>query len=130
MEDTCIDDEMNQPLLLCEECHTPLPFILTGYRPTMSIKNTICSLFTCHNETCNIWTHLIPFFISVGLIIVEYSNTIRPIYDTYVIVTYCVCMAFCFFTSTLYHLICNNKEWGEVFLKLDYISILVLIWGV
>jgi hypothetical protein len=37
------------------------PFIFHGYRIHHSIKHCVFSIFTLHNETLNIWTHLIPF---------------------------------------------------------------------
>ena len=37
------------------------PFILTGYRrPRSSFRYCIASTFRWHNETLNIWTHLVP----------------------------------------------------------------------
>ncbi|KAK8962771.1 hypothetical protein KSP40_PGU011326 [Platanthera guangdongensis] len=38
-------------------------FILDHYRSEWPLKQTICSVFSLHNETLNIWTHLIGFFI-------------------------------------------------------------------
>lgn len=37
-----------------------------SYRPTMSAWDTLKSLFNLHNETGNVWTHLIGFLIFVG----------------------------------------------------------------
>lgn len=45
--------------------HThPLPaqdneFILTGYRGELGFKDTLLSVWALHNETGNIWTHLL-----------------------------------------------------------------------
>lgn len=43
-------------------------FILTGYRFYSSRRACLRSVFAVHNETCNIWTHIIGliFFIGVG----------------------------------------------------------------
>ena len=38
------------------------PFVLHGYRIHHSLKDCLSSMFTFHNETLNIWTHLVPFF--------------------------------------------------------------------
>ena len=46
-------------------------YIISGYRMNYSFSQTLLSLFSIHNETINIWTHLIPVFINIGLI---YSN--------------------------------------------------------
>lgn len=42
-------------------------FIHSYYRPNLGVKNTLLSLFNLHNETGNIWTHLIGFALFVGL---------------------------------------------------------------
>ncbi|CAM6083197.1 unnamed protein product [Calypogeia fissa] len=42
-------------------------FILKYYRSDWPLKETLCSLFSIHNETLNIWTHLVGFLIFLGL---------------------------------------------------------------
>jgi len=37
------------------------PFILNGYRIHHEIRDCFLSVFKLHNETLNIWTHLLPF---------------------------------------------------------------------
>ncbi|KAI5067400.1 hypothetical protein GOP47_0017928 [Adiantum capillus-veneris] len=44
-------------------------FILAHYRANWPLKQTLWSIFTIHNETLNIWTHLIGFIIFLGLTI-------------------------------------------------------------
>ena len=44
-------------------------YILTGYRVNFTIKDSFKSIFTLHNETLNIWTHVAGFFIFLGLFI-------------------------------------------------------------
>jgi len=34
-------------------------FIISGYRHRWSMKETVVSLFQLHNETFNVWTHLL-----------------------------------------------------------------------
>jgi len=36
------------------------PYVLTGYRPVMTFWPTLRTLFQWHNETLNIYTHLLP----------------------------------------------------------------------
>ena len=67
------------------EDYMKIDFILTGYRvnyhkPTDILK----SLFLKHNETLNVWTHLIGFilFIVLGYILVDkYSSYYQKIYS-------------------------------------------------
>lgn len=42
------------------------PFILNGYRIHHEIKDCFLSVFKLHNETLNIWTHMLPF---IGFIV-------------------------------------------------------------
>ncbi|XP_020677049.1 heptahelical transmembrane protein 4-like [Dendrobium catenatum] len=42
-------------------------FIVSHYRSEWPLKQTILSIFSVHNETLNIWTHLIGFFIFLML---------------------------------------------------------------
>ncbi|KAL0907104.1 hypothetical protein M5K25_025647 [Dendrobium thyrsiflorum] len=51
-------------------------FILNYYRSEWPLKETILSIFSIHNETLNIWTHLIGFFIFV--ILTGYAASIFP----------------------------------------------------
>eukprot|EP00250_Pteridium_aquilinum_P015573 c22651_g1_i1 orf=2-562(-) len=44
-------------------------FIVAHYRADWPLKQTLLSMFTIHNETLNIWTHLIGFIIFLGLTI-------------------------------------------------------------
>nr|XP_043621941.1 heptahelical transmembrane protein 2 [Erigeron canadensis] len=44
-------------------------YILDYYRCEWPLKDVICSVFSWHNETLNIWTHLVGFFIFVSLTI-------------------------------------------------------------
>ncbi|GAB5360972.1 hypothetical protein AAMO2058_000674400 [Amorphochlora amoebiformis] len=55
---------------LCTSAEAPewmrRPFILRGYRVRFSFRLLATSIFYCHNETGNIWTHLLPatFFLA------------------------------------------------------------------
>ncbi|XP_010268485.1 PREDICTED: heptahelical transmembrane protein 2 [Nelumbo nucifera] len=46
-------------------------FILDHYRCEWPIKDTFLSIFSWHNETLNVWTHLGGFLIFVGLSLME-----------------------------------------------------------
>jgi predicted membrane channel-forming protein YqfA (hemolysin III family) len=43
------------------------PFILTGYRAKTTFLGCLKSLLVLHNETINIWSHLLGFLFFVGL---------------------------------------------------------------
>ncbi|KAH0449892.1 hypothetical protein IEQ34_020584 [Dendrobium chrysotoxum] len=44
-------------------------YILGYYRSEWPLKQTLFSIFTIHNETLNVWTHLIGFFLFLALTI-------------------------------------------------------------
>ena len=50
------------------------PFIVHGYRIHHNITDCFFSLFTFHNETLNIWSHLIPFIISSIILVYLISS--------------------------------------------------------
>ena len=43
--------------------------ITGGYRQRLDYKECICSIFWLHNETVNIWTHLLGFFFFFSLML-------------------------------------------------------------
>ena len=43
--------------------------ILSGYRVNFTVKDSLLSLFTLHNESINIWTHVAGFLLFLGLLI-------------------------------------------------------------
>ncbi|XP_078177575.1 heptahelical transmembrane protein ADIPOR3-like isoform X2 [Carex rostrata] len=51
-------------------------YILRYYRSEWPIRQTLLSIFTIHNETLNVWTHLIGFFLFLALTI--YTATQVP----------------------------------------------------
>ncbi|KAL3675161.1 hypothetical protein R1sor_025109 [Riccia sorocarpa] len=51
-------------------------FILKHYRSEWPLRASLASIFTIHNETLNIWTHLVGFFVFMGLTI--YTAMMMP----------------------------------------------------
>ncbi|PKA49809.1 hypothetical protein AXF42_Ash004351 [Apostasia shenzhenica] len=52
-------------------------FVQNYYRSEWPLKHTILSIFSIHNETLNIWTHLIGFFIF--LLLTAYAASLFPV---------------------------------------------------
>ncbi|KAJ0961411.1 hypothetical protein J5N97_000366 [Dioscorea zingiberensis] len=119
-------------------------FILSSYRSEWPWKQTILSLFSIHNETLNIWTHLIGFLFFLGLsactamifplwshsqvlsntnLLSLYESTARwPFY------AYLFGVMFCLFTSSVCHLLsCHSEHCAYTMLRLDYTGISTLI---
>ncbi|XP_022863361.1 heptahelical transmembrane protein 4-like [Olea europaea var. sylvestris] len=50
-------------------------YILRHYRSEWPLKQTLLSIFTIHNETLNVWTHLLGFFLFLCLTIYTAMNS-------------------------------------------------------
>jgi adiponectin receptor len=111
-------------------------YITSGYRPqSNSYAKSWKSLLYIHNETVNIYTHLVGaaifFFASYFL-----YNELEPRYETaskedvYVFSCFFAGAVACLGMSGTYHTIQNHSHevavWGN---KLDYLGIVFLIWG-
>ncbi|KAK1759180.1 hemolysin-III related-domain-containing protein [Echria macrotheca] len=111
-------------------------FIVRGYRATSnSYRASLGSLGYLHNESVNIWTHLLGalVFSSAGLFL---YFSVAPRYasasDSDVLVFACFFAGafLCLGMSAAYHTLCNHSpevaRWGN---KLDYTGIVFLIVG-
>lgn len=115
-------------------------FITTGYRPTSnSYQRSLASIFSVHNESVNIWTHLLGaiVFVSAGITALSlFEAVIAPRYATATATDVLVMGCFfagaflCLGMSATYHALCNHSpgvaKWGN---KLDYSGIVFLIMG-
>ncbi|KAK8045041.1 hypothetical protein PG993_005065 [Apiospora rasikravindrae] len=111
-------------------------YILSGYRPTSeSTWLSVASLSYLHNQTINAYSHLIGALIFVSLPYYFYEYVYKhqlhaEAVDLIVVSTYCIGVAVCFAFSTAFHVNWNNsKELTALCNKLDYLGILVLMWG-
>ncbi|KAH9877118.1 hypothetical protein IAQ61_002481 [Plenodomus lingam] len=111
-------------------------YIHSGYRPqSSSFYKSFSSLSYLHNETVNIYTHLIGALLALFASGILYS-VLAPRYesatreDVYVFACYFAGAVVCLGMSATYHTIQNHSHevavWGN---KLDYLGIVALIWG-
>jgi adiponectin receptor len=111
-------------------------YITSGYRtPSGSFQKCLGSLKHIHNETVNVYSHLLGGFLFLGLFFYVLWKISRQ-YTTIRRVDYIVFMAFfvgiitCFFLSALFHTIANHSEIVAARgVQLDYVGIVLLIWG-
>jgi adiponectin receptor len=108
-------------------------YIHDGYRADYSFSQTLLSLFTLHNETMNIWSHLIGF---ICVLIAAFSLTIEfqldevPILERILMGVYLTSAAMCMLLSTIYHWFgCLSKDHYFALLSLDLTGIAGLIAG-
>ncbi|GIK06178.1 hypothetical protein Aspvir_001822 [Aspergillus viridinutans] len=114
----------------------PNPFILSGYRPeSRSYYSCLASWLYCHNETGNIYSHLIPgiLLLSSQGILYEYIRTKHENlsnFDWSIVSLQLLTASICLLTSTTYHtLLSHSAAVAHRWLQLDYIGIIALILG-
>ncbi|KAI2623832.1 HlyIII-domain-containing protein [Hypomontagnella submonticulosa] len=110
-------------------------FILTGYRrASFSYINSTKSIFAIHNETANIWSHLLGavFF---GSMLYQYfelgmrSKEIRT-QDIIALNVYNFSVTVCFVLSTIFHTFSDHSQEMHKFgNELDHLGIVLVMWG-
>ncbi len=111
-------------------------YIHSGYRrASNSYLTSLRSLTYLHNESVNIWSHLLGAIISLFVAVALYGS-LAPRYETASQADVCAFSCFflgaagCLGMSATYHAISNHSpsvaSWGN---KLDYVGIVLLIWG-
>jgi adiponectin receptor len=113
------------------------PFILNYYRKTnQSIKYYIYSIFKIHNETFNIWTHILASFLFLSFLIFNVSyppyRTKIDKYITQAIVFYSniISSFLCFTFSYIMHIFYPiNETICFKLMILDYMGIFINITG-
>lgn len=110
------------------------PFILSGYRPeSNSVGACLASWTYLHNESCNIYSHLIP---AVGALLAQgflyqhvrtkYENLTST--DWSILSLQLLTALICLTTSALYHtLMSHSVQVAHRWLLNDYIGIITLI---
>ncbi|KAK8911391.1 hypothetical protein QC760_000427 [Botrytis cinerea] len=112
-------------------------FIETGYRAASnSLRECFASWGYLHNETINIWSHLIGAALFVALPVYLYKAEIPPRYavatkeDIVVCGMYFLGVAICFCLSALYHTVMNHSQQMDTFgAQLDFQGVILLMWG-
>lgn len=106
-------------------------YLLKGYRTSATFWDCVDSLFFRHNETFNIWSHLIGAAIYLYLVLhinVFHEWAHDALEHRVVFSLFLGSAAMCCIFSTTYHTFgCMNQRVFRVLLKLDYIGISLLI---
>uniref|UniRef100_A0AC35TP60 HlyIII-domain-containing protein n=1 Tax=Rhabditophanes sp. KR3021 TaxID=114890 RepID=A0AC35TP60_9BILA len=108
-------------------------FIKHGYRaPAESLKQVCLSLIQFHNESINVWTHIVG---SLSFIAMAVWFMTRPFVDVpgtskLIFLPFFVGATLCMGCSAAFHLVFfKSKAVGAFFAKLDYSGIALLIIG-
>ena len=109
-------------------------FVDHGYRSSHSFYDAVMSLFTMHNETMNIWSHLIGFAcVVIGGILTTlelFSSTDKSTLEFLAFETYLLCAAICLLMSSIYHwFCCLSVDCHDWLLKLDLTGVGLLVSG-
>ncbi|KAK0391629.1 hypothetical protein NLU13_1128 [Sarocladium strictum] len=112
-------------------------YIHTGYRaPSKSLVRSVKSILAIHNETINIWSHVLGCLLFLAIPIYVFTTEIPPRYkvatteDIIVCTTYFIGVAICFFLSAVYHTVSNHSsQWHFFTVQLDYLGILILMYS-
>ncbi|CAL1531561.1 unnamed protein product [Lymnaea stagnalis] len=90
------------------------PYVVHGYRSLLPFSMCMKSLLFWTNETLNIWTHFLGFFIF--LLLVLYDNIVYlpslggSLSDHIILTIGLMCFMFCMLCSTGFHIFCCHSE--------------------
>eukprot|EP00835_Amoeboradix_gromovi_P000263 NODE_9_length_47730_cov_0.323718.p14 type:complete len:298 gc:universal NODE_9_length_47730_cov_0.323718:19809-18916(-) len=106
-------------------------YILDGYRISKNFKESWRSLTYLHNETGNIYIHILATLIfSYILYDIWIWDTEFDLMDKLMFSVFCICSIKCFLCSTLFHLHCNQCiKTHNFFACLDYSGISFMVMG-
>lgn len=97
-------------------------------RPTYSYITCTRSIFQLHNETVNIWTHLIGGLYFAHLCLQLITSTILTSSDRFIIGMFLLSATLCHIMSTIYHIYnCHSEHISRVCSRMDYCGIIALI---
>ncbi|EFJ24378.1 hypothetical protein SELMODRAFT_79950 [Selaginella moellendorffii] len=112
-------------------------YILKYYRADWPLKHTLLSIFSVHNETLNIWTHLVGFAIFLALTIYAAVNDesiaagvpVAPAeFARWPFFVFLLGAMTCLLTSSTSHLLsCHSRSVSSLMWRLDYAGIAVMI---
>lgn len=110
------------------------PYIEYGYRKTKSIRDTFYTLFSFHNETMNIWSHLIGFFcvLVAGYHVISemVDKDEHHIFEIIAFEAFIFCAALCLLMSAIYHWFgCISEAYHNCLLRMDVTGIGLLVSG-
>ena len=100
-------------------------YIETGYRErTSSLWNCITSLFRIHNESFNIWSHLVAslYYVYNTLYIYNSDSNNRQVQ-----LLHSSTLSVCFMLSASYHLLCNMPSYFKIALIFDVTGVLCMM---
>ena len=112
--------------------HVRSEFVLYAYRPTCtSLRPAVLTLFRLHNETLNIWSHLLGAAWVCAMLLETLSMAVTDEGQRLATVVFLLSALFCTVASSLYHLlggILSQRTYRALY-QLDINGISVVIAG-
>lgn len=108
------------------------PFIRHGYRAGYTMNMCLQSIFMLHNETANVWTHLLGMLFFLTCSILFFANVMQPMLIHYlVLVPFSAALVLCMGLSAAYHLFSAHycQHVCDRMMQLDYFGITCLVVG-
>lgn len=108
-------------------------YIIHGYRFHNSPFHALKSVCTCHNETTNIWTHLMGAFLMIYISLVDFPNSElfqkSNFMDNLVIYLFLISSIKCLLSSSVWHTFNGTSilYMRQKYICMDYTGITVLI---
>ncbi|KAH7264851.1 hemolysin-III related-domain-containing protein [Fusarium redolens] len=126
-----------QGLLRIADIRYESQFIQTGYRASSnSIKKSVRSILSIHNETVNIWSHILGCILFLVIPVYVFTTEIPPRYkvatreDIAVRTIYFIGVTICFFLSATCHTVSNHPSHvHHLSVQFDYLCILILMYS-
>ncbi|KAL2285414.1 hypothetical protein FJTKL_08098 [Diaporthe vaccinii] len=100
---------------------------------SFSYPKSILSILAVHNESANIWSHLLGalwFLTNTVHFLKQTNSTSFRSQDALFVALYQLCISICFILSTFYHTFSDNSpaihRFGN---ELDHLGIVLVMWG-
>jgi len=131
----CFSEKGGAPYI--SKCHhvamyLTQPYILKGYRVDHRWSDAAASLFTLHNETWNVWSHLVLFlfFLWRTVVFLFHPGYSASWLDKLPFIVFLLSVQVCALASVAFHLFsCVSEKASLKLCACDFAGILILIGG-
>ena len=97
-------------------------YVRSSYRPHLpSYEVCFKSIFRVHNQTTNIWTHLLGSLLFNYIALNEFPDYLKSSQDKVIFAILYLAVILSFLASTIFHtFFCHSPKTAEIVAKLDY----------
>lgn len=112
--------------------HAQRPFILGSYRPRLSLRHALLSVFALHNDTLNVWSHLLgTAWVAMAMVDLSSLDAVVDEARRDCARVFLLSALLGLIMSTLYHLLgpCSSERVNRVLYTADTNGIALCIGG-